>query len=588
MPDSQRATQILRVFAARASAEIERQRAELAIKQQLAAIEATVDGIGILRGDTYIYVNQAHLDLFGYGHRDELIGQDWRLIYPPEEVTRLEQQVFPLLEEQQAWQGEAIASRKDGSTFAQGLSLTLTEDKLLISVCRDISELKQAHALITHNALHDPLTDLPNRTLLLERLEFAIHRSKRKENYRYAVLFLDLDRFKVINDSLGHVVGDRLLVAIAQRLKKHLRKIDLVARLGGDEFLILLEDIGSTEEVVQIAERILADCQEPIAIDEHKIFTSISIGIVLGAQHYDQATDLIRDADIAMYRAKLQESNSYKFFDVRMHAQALNRLTLETDLRKAFNQQEFIIHYQPIIDLLNCRLAGFEALVRWQHPTRGIISPDEFIPIAEETNLIAAIDNWVFHQACQQTVYWNQIFFNNAPLKISINLSVQDLGKANLIQDIDTILNKTGISGDLITLEITESTLIKDIEQAIELLAQFASRQIQVSIDDFGTGYSSLSYLHRLPVHYLKIDRSFVSQMQTENRNYQVVSTIIALSKQLGLTAVAEGIETKNHLEQLQQLSCPLGQGFLFSTPLTIQEIESHFSQGQTFTEEIR
>jgi len=556
---------------------IERQRAEVAIKRQLAAIEATIDGIAILKDDTYLYVNQAHLDLFGYKHPSDLVGKSWRLLYSPEECSRFERDIFPILGRDRAWQGEAIATRKDGSTFAEGVSLTLAEDGLLICVCRDISVLKQAQAQIVHNALHDPLTDLPNRTLLLERVELAIERSQRLENYRYAVLFMDLDRFKVINDSLGHVVGDQLLVAIAQRLKKYLRKIDLVARLGGDEFVILLEDIGSTEDVVQIAERILTASQTPITIDGHQIFTGISIGIVMGTKDYHQATDLIRDADIAMYRAKTQESNSYKFFDARMHAQALKRLTLETDLRQAIDREEFTLHYQPIVDLLDYRLVGFEALVRWQHPTRGLISPNEFVPVAEETGLIALLDSWVFHQACQQMVSWNHKFALTSPLKISINLSVQDLCKSSLIRDIDEILAKTGLQGDLITLELTESMLIEDIDRTIYLLAQLASKQIQIGIDDFGTGYSSLNYLHRLPVHNLKIDRSFVSQMQVENRNYQVVSTIIALSKQLGLSCVAEGIETQQQLQQLQQLGCQLGQGYLFSKPLAPRDIESHF-----------
>ncbi|MEO1125994.1 MAG: EAL domain-containing protein [Cyanobacteria bacterium J06639_16] len=440
-------------------------------------------------------------------------------------------------------------------------------------------ERQQSEALITHNALHDPLTGLPNRTLLLERLALAINHSQRIEDYRYAVLFLDLDRFKVINDSLGHVIGDQLLVAIAQRLKTHLRQMDLVARLGGDEFLILLEDTSSTEEVVQIAERILADCQTPLTIDIHKIFTGISIGIVLGTTSYHRATDLIRDADIAMYRAKTQASNSYKFFDATMHTQALNRLTLETDLRKALAQEEFIIHYQPIFDLHAHRLVGFEALARWQHPTRGLIFPDNFVSIAEETGLIASLDSWVIHQACQQIVSWQDKFTDYAPLKVSVNLSAQDLSNANLIQDIDDILATTGLAGDSITLEITESMLIEDIDQTIDLLAQLASRQIQISIDDFGTGYSSLNYLHRLPVHSLKIDRCFVSQMQAENRNYQVVKTIITLSNQLGLITVAEGIETSQQLQRLQQLGCQLGQGYLFSKPLTPPEIESHFLQ---------
>ena len=553
----------------------DRKAAETAIKQQLAAIEAAIDGIGILQNDAYIYVNQAHLKLFGYTHPDELLGQSWRVLYAPEEVQRFEQDILPILERNLAWQGEAIATRKDGSTFAQGVSLTLMEDGLLICVCRDISDLKQAQKQIIHNALHDPLTGLPNRRLLVDRLELALQRAKRLKVYQYAVLVLDLDRFKIINDRLGHLVGDKLLVEVSKRLKQHLRNTDMVARLGGDEFVILLEDISTVEDVIQVAERILADCQTPILIDDHKIFISISIGIAIGSEAYHEASNLIRDADIAMYRAKAQENNSYKFFDGEMYLEAMNRLTLETDLRKALIQQEFVISYQPIISLMDNRLIGFEALSRWQHPTRGLIYPDEFIPVAEETGLITSLDSWVMHRVCEQIADWQNRFPNHFPIKVSINLSVQDLHRTGLLQDIDQILNSTRLEGDMIALEITESTLIEDTDKTIDLLTQLAERHIQISIDDFGTGYSSLSYLHRLPIHTLKIDRSFVGNMHLENPNYQVVNTILALSQQLGLTVVAEGIETPQHLQQLQKLGCELGQGYLFSQPLTADEVET-------------
>ncbi|MBX2865140.1 MAG: EAL domain-containing protein [Leptolyngbyaceae cyanobacterium MAG.088] len=436
------------------------------------------------------------------------------------------------------------------------------------------AERKRAQAMLFHNARHDHLTNLPNRASLTERLDLAINRVRRNPNYRYAVLFLDLDRFKVVNDSLGHVVGDQLLVETAKRLTRHIRDIDMVARLGGDEFIILLEDINNTEEVVRITERILADSQMPMCINDYEIFTSFSIGIVLGTPDYAQAVDLIRDADIAMYRAKAEGNNTYQFFDAVMHTQAMDRLTLETDLRRAIENEEFNVNYQPIINLQNLQLAGFEALVRWQHPQRGFISPSEFIPIAEETGLITLIDHWVFQRACRQLACWQKQFPDNDGLKISINFSAQDLLKSTLFQDIDMILNETNLDGNAITIEITERLLIDDIERTIDLLVKLAAKQIHISIDDFGTGYSSLNYLHRLPVHALKIDRSFVSQMQVNNRNYQVVSTILALSKQLGLIAVAEGIETQEQLQYLQELGCAFGQGYLFSPPLAADAID--------------
>ncbi|MEM9805601.1 MAG: EAL domain-containing protein, partial [Cyanobacteria bacterium P01_D01_bin.56] len=559
----------------------ERKRAEIAIKRQLAAMEAAIDGIGILENDAYIYVNKAYLDLFAYGQPEELLGKSWYSLYSTEENLRFERDVLPTLEQYRAWQGEAIATRKDGTTFVQGVSLTLMEDGLLICVCRDISALKQAQAQIIHNALHDPLTGLPNRTLLIERIELAIQTASYLPNYQYALLFLDLDRFKVINDSLGHVVGDQLLVEVSKRLQQCVREIDMVARLGGDEFVILLDNIQYLDDIVHVVERILEDCQTPILIDDQKILTSASIGIALGNKHYHQASTLIRNADIAMYRAKGQESNSYKFFDEVMHAEAVSRLTLETDLRRALIHQEFVVHYQPIVSLWNSALLGFEALVRWQHPTRGLVPPDEFIPVLEDTGLVSSLDSWVMHEACRQMCCWQRQFPQRFPLKISINLSALDLQSTNLLQTIETILQNTELPGDLIVLEITERMLIEDIDKTTDLLIALAAKRIQVSIDDFGTGYSSLSYLHRLPVHHLKIDRSFVSQMHVDNRNYQVVSTILAMSQQLGLAVVAEGIEVTEHLQPLQQLGCQFGQGHLFSPPLTSTEVERLLERSQ-------
>ncbi|MEA5628357.1 EAL domain-containing protein [Nostoc sp. UHCC 0251] len=460
-------------------------------------------------------------------------------------------------------------------------------------VLLDVSDRKQAQELIIHNALHDPLTDLPNRTLLVERLELSINRAKRVETYRYAVLFLDLDRFKVINDSLGHLAGDQLLKSIAQKLKNHLRDVDLVARIGGDEFVILLEDISGIEKAIQITERILTDFQTALILNDSEVVISTSIGIVLGTKDYSHASDLLRDADIAMYRAKAEDRNSYKIFDVEMHTQAVNRLTLETDIRKAIEREEFVIYYQPIVDILGnaydgqsqcvsresqlqpVRLIGFEALVRWQHPTRGFLLPEEFVPIAEETGLIVQIDRWMFYKACQQLASWKTKFASHFPLKMSINLSVQDIRQAGLIDGIAQTLAQTGLEGDSIALEITESMLIENISKTIDLLTQLKDKKIQISIDDFGSGYSSLNYLHRLPADNLKIDRSFVSQMQEGNRNYQVVSTIIALSNQLGLGVIAEGIETLQQLQWLQQLGCELGQGYVFSKPLSHETAEA-------------
>lgn len=550
-------------------------QAEVILKRQRAAIEAAIDGIALFQEDTYQYVNPAYLQLFGFDDSEELVGKNWDYLYSVEETEQFQKEIFPMLERDRSWRGEVMALRKDGSAFVQGISLSLSEDEDLIVVCRDVSELQRAQAQIAHNALHDPLTGLANRTLLSERLELAINKAQRHEDYHYAVLFLDLDRFKVINDSLGHCIGDKLLIGIAQRLKIHLRNTDMVARLGGDEFVILLEESSSKNTVIEIVNRIIDECQAPFDFDKQKVFADVSIGIVLDTKDYHQAVDLLRDADIAMYRAKKDENNPYRIFKKSMYVKALNRLTLETDLRKALEQEEFVLHYQPIFDLLNNKLVGFEALVRWQHPTHGLISPTQFVPIAEETGLIIPIDAWVIRQACQQVSKWEKQFSNDFSLKISINLSAKDFQKPSLIQDIDNLLAETGLDGQFITIEITESMLIDNIENTIDILNQLKLRNIQISIDDFGTGYSSLSYLNRLPIDNLKIDRSFVHKMQLDKRNYQIVNTITALSSQLGLLTIAEGIETSQQLLLLKQLDCQLGQGYLFSEPLPVDEIEN-------------
>mgnify|MGYP005849990071 CR=1 FL=1 len=442
-----------------------------------------------------------------------------------------------------------------------------------IAAFQDISDRKQAEARLIYNALHDALTDLPNRNLLMKRLELAINRAKRVNGYCFAVLFMDLDRFKVVNDSLGHLAGDELLISFAHKLQSSIRSTDLAARLGGDEFIIVLEEIKGIQEAVKTAERIFTELQSPLMLEGHEVFVSTSIGIVLGGREYDQASDLIRDADIAMYRAKAQGRARYEIFNAEMHTQALKRLHLENDLRKAIERQEFVVYYQPIVALNSGQLIGFEALVRWQHSTRGLVAPGEFLAVAEETGLIVAIDRWMLRIACQQLAVWQKAF-GNAALKVSVNLSARDFLGDRFIDEVEQALVQAGLNSSCLTLEITESMLIDNVEDTIALLERLRERGVQTSIDDFGTGYSSLSYLHRLPVDTLKIDRSFVSDMQGNDRNDEIVETIVALSNRLNLEAIAEGIETRQQLERLQRLGCELGQGYFFSRPLPPQEAE--------------
>ena len=433
---------------------------------------------------------------------------------------------------------------------------------------RDVSDRIQAQNQLKHDAFYDQLTQLPNRALLNERLELAIQRAQRLESFQFAVLVLDLDRFKVINDSLGHLAGDRLLIAVAQQLQFVLRSTDIAARLGGDEFVILLEGIEDEQTHIHIAERIFAALSSPLMVENREIYVTASIGIVLSDARYTTAADLIRDADIAMYRAKQSGKARFAIFDTDMHASALARLHLEHDLRQAISQDQFVLYYQPTVNLETRGLIGFEALIRWQHPTAGLKPPGDFIPIAEETGLITQLDAWALRTACEQLAAWQRDFPHWGELKMSVNLAAQDLRQRQLPAQVEQILIDTGISPDCLMLEITESMLIDDVEAAITLLHQLKHLGVHISLDDFGTGYSSLGYLHRLPIDTLKVDRAFVMHMETAPKHHQIVATIAALSQQLELAAIAEGIETPEQLDRLRQLGYRFGQGHLFAKAL--------------------
>ena len=401
---------------------------------------------------------------------------------------------------------------------------------------REIDERRRVQQQLVYDALHDELTGLPNRTLIMERIELAIRQAKRNTCYRYALLFIDLDRFKIINDSLGHLIGDRLLVAVSRLLKECLRESDLVARLGGDEFVILLDGIVDLKDAVAIGERIQEKLRSPFKLDGQNIFSSASIGIVFSSENYKNATEVLRDADIAMYRAKAKGKARYEIFDRAMYYETIKLIELENNLRLAVERQEFVLHYQPIVSLQNNELAGFEALIRWQHPTKGLISPVEFIPIAEDTKLIIKIGEWLLNEACQQLRQW-QTKFADIPqmssLKMNINLSSQQLQEPEFIDKLDRILSATGINGSSLKLEITESVLIEPGGSVQETLEQIRDRNIKLSIDDFGTGYSCLSYLRHFPIDNLKIDRSFVEQMNIDSENLEIVRVIITLAKAL-------------------------------------------------------
>lgn len=432
----------------------------------------------------------------------------------------------------------------------------------------DISERKRAEDQLLHDAFHDGLTGLANRALFMDHLRMTIERCKSRHSNSYAVLFLDYDRFKVVNDSLGHAEGDELLKQIARRLELWVRTGDLIARLGGDEFVILLTEMVEANDAIQVAQRIQDDLKKPFDINGREAFISASIGITLSMDRYSKAEDMLRDADIAMYRAKAKGRACYQVFNQAMRAQATTRLQLETEMRVAIDRNEFVVYYQPIMNLETRAIKGFEALVRWQHPTRGLISPDEFIPAAEETGLILPLGRWILAESCLQMRAWQDVFPQAASLVISVNLSSKQFLQSDLAEQVAATLEATGLASSCLKLEITESYLIENSEKAVKIMNRLREIGVELSLDDFGTGYSSLSYLHRLPVNSLKIDRSFVSRMTESEENNEIVRTIVRLAQNLKMDVIAEGIETDEQLKQLNQLNCGFGQGYLFARPM--------------------
>ncbi|HKI95278.1 MAG TPA: EAL domain-containing protein [Gemmatimonadales bacterium] len=438
----------------------------------------------------------------------------------------------------------------------------------------DITERKEAEDRLLFDAFHDVLTGLANRALFMDRLGHAVSRARRQEQACFAVLFLDLDRFKLINDGLGHGTGDRLLEAIGSRLRRCVRPGDTVARFGGDEFTILLDGISCLQDATHIAERIDEELSEAFVLDGKELFAGASIGIAVGGRGYQRAEDVLRDADIAMYRAKASGRSRYVVFDPSMHHHAVTQLEMETDLRHAVDRRQLRVHYQPIVGAQHGDIRGFEALVRWEHPRLGLIGPSAFIPLAEESGLIVPIGAWVLEESCRQLRAWQERHGGDPPLTVSVNISGRQFVRADLCEQVQQALETTGLPAGCLRLEITESVLMEDVEQAIATLGELRALGVKLHMDDFGTGYSSLSYLQRFPIHTVKIDGSFVERIREDDQDTEIVRTIIALATHLGLEVVAEGVETPEQQHWLRVLRCGYLQGYLFSKPVSAAEVD--------------
>jgi diguanylate cyclase (GGDEF)-like protein/PAS domain S-box-containing protein len=590
------------ILAARVSACLERQRLragerayqiqlERQVAERTAALAASEERYALAaRGandglwDWELHTNRIYLsprwkEMLGYGEQE--LGSDpaeWiQRLHPDDRElmeVRLEAHFQRLLTH---FEQEYRIRHKDGSyrwMLCRGLAVWDPEGRAvrIAGSQTDISERKQAEQRLLHDAFHDPLTGLPNRALFLDRLKHGLSRTRRNGDYQFGVMFLDLDRFKVINDSLGHGAGDLLLKTIAERLEQCVRPGDTVARLGGDEFTILLDDIGPDQAALDVAERVQQVISAPVILDQQQVFTTASIGVTHSSIGYETASDLVRDADTAMYYAKLGGKAQAVLFDPAMHAAATERLQLESALRWAYERDELRLHYQPIVELATGRTVGLEALLRWEHPQRGLLYPDAFIQVAEETGLIVPIGWWVLREACSQLSRWHDEIPQARSLWVTVNISAKQLTQPNAGQQIMTILGECGLAPSSLKLEITETTLLEHSKRTTDILQQLRQAGIQVCMDDFGTGYSSLSYLQNLPIDVLKIDRSFIGQLGELGERNEIVRTILALAQTLGLRAVAEGTETREQAEQLLAMQCEFGQGWLFSHALNPEQ----------------
>ncbi|HJT16793.1 MAG TPA: EAL domain-containing protein [Thermoanaerobaculia bacterium] len=544
----------------------ERKRAEEVLRKQSAAMTASMDGIGIVNDRLeFTVVNDALAKLYGYSDPKQMIGLTLHALYEPSTYDRFTSTILPIVKQRGKWRGEAPGLRHDGLTFPQEISISAIEGGGFVCVARDITERTYAEEQIKHLAYHDALTGLPNRLLFKDRLTVAISHAQR-ERTKLAVLFLDLDRFKVINDSLGHNIGDQLLQAVAARVQSCVRESDTVARLGGDEFTILLPHLPQGEDAALVAQKIIDAVRYPFQIEGREFFMTTSIGISLYPDDGFDAETLIKNADTAMYQAKEQGRDNYQLFNAFINAKALQRIALEHGLRKALANNELAVYYQPIFDFRTGRISGMEALLRWNHPTLGMIPPAVFIPLAEAIGVMVPIGAWATRVACAQAKAWHDA--GHRSLSLAVNLSVVQLQQPDLLQRVREILDETGLPARLLELEITESSAMQSPEATVRTLYDLKKLGVRISLDDFGTGHSSLSYLKRFPIDTLKIDQSFVRDITHDPDTAAIVTAIIAMAHSLRLKVIAEGVEFTEQSAFLKKFGCDQMQGYLIKAPV--------------------
>ena len=514
--------------------------------------------------------NKGFEELFGYRTAD-IVGFGMRPLIVPEELMVECENLRNSILDGKTVQCETYRRHRTGKPIPVsmiGFPVRVGEIiNGIVYIYQDISERKSFEDQISHQAFHDALTGLPNRTLFAERLERALERSRRRPELFYAALMIDLNKFKAVNDTLGHPAGDQLLVEVGKRLSFCVRTVDTVARLGGDEFALILEEFPSKKELLKVVRRMHSMLCEPFALYGSDITPGASIGIVPNMTEYTSAEDVLRDADIAMYRAK-QQGKGMVLFDKRMHQELVESINLETELREVLARDGLTLHYQPIVSISDERLEGFEALVRWEHPLRGMIPPDRFIPLAEESGMIVDLGKWVLTEACRTLKNWQNTVAHADRLTMSVNVSIRQFNKPGLVEHVTEVLQRNELNPACLKIEVTESVIMHDATRTITELNRLRALGVQISIDDFGTGYSSLSYLRRMPIDHLKIDRSFISGFEDPRENDQIVKSIISLARSLGLSVIAEGVENREQLDRLRALNCDKAQGFMFSRPV--------------------